>query len=358
MNCFFQKFHVLLILMASLAFGAPEAWAQDKVEIGPVAEVANLQGPGRAARLLEGAKKEGDLTLYHVMPSIDMAPVIEAFTKKYGLNVKTWRASSETVLQKVITESRGGRFVVDLVENNSPELEAMHREKLLQAVNSPAQMDVIAEALPEHKEWMGNTIDVFVQAYNTNLIKKEELPKSYQDLLDPKWKGRLGIEAADQNWFALLSQELGPEKVEKLFRSIVEVNGISVRIGHTQLANLVAAGEVPLGLTVLNYTPPQLKQKGAPIDSFLLAPGIAYFRGIALLKKSPHPHAAMLFYDFLQSEEGQQILLNRSKYPVHKKLTTLKDKTPLKYIDPAKALDNGEKWLKSYEEIVIKRAKS
>jgi iron(III) transport system substrate-binding protein len=334
------------------------AWGQDKGESAQVLEAANLQGPARAARLLDGAKKEGELMLYHVMPAIDMAPVIEAFTKKYGIPVKTWRSSSETVLQRVITESHGARFVVDLVENNSPELEAMHRERLLQAVNSPSHQDIIPEALPEHREWVGNTIDVFVQAYNTNLIKKEDLPKSYSDLLDPKWKGRLGLEAADQNWFAMLSQELGQEKVEKLFRSIVELNGISVRSGHSQLANMVAAGEVPLALTVLNYTPPQLKLKGAPIDSFILSPGIAYFRGIALLKKSPHPFAALLFYDFLQSEEGQQILVNRSKFSVNKKLTNLKEKIPLKYIDPAKALDNAERWTRSYEEIVTKRAKS
>ncbi|MDB5762535.1 MAG: fbpA 3 [Herminiimonas sp.] len=342
------------LLLFGLFAGIP-AFAQSNKTALSVAEIAMLQGDNRQQRLIEGAKKEGELTLYNVMPVSDMTPVMDAFTKKYGIKVKAWRAGSEAVLQRIVTEAHGGRFEVDIVENNSPEMEALHREKLLQQVKSPSHDDIMPQALPAHREWVGNTIDIFVQAYNTSKIKKEELPKSYQDLLDPKWKGRLGIEAEDQGWFALLIQELGPEKGTKLFRDIINTNGISVRKGHSLLANLVASGEVPLALTALNYAPAQLKQKGAPIDSFIISPGIAYFRGIGLAKKAPHPYAAMLYYDFMQSEEAQQILAKRFKIPVSRKIDTPEKKLHLKFIDPAAAIDMNDKWIKVYEDTVTKR---
>lgn len=308
-------------------------------------------------RLVEGAKKEGELTLYQSAPIEDLAPIIDAFTKKYGIKVNSWRSSSENVLQRVITEARGGRFDVDVVENNAPEMEALHREQLLQQVKSPYIDDVIPQAIPTHKEWVGTTIDIFVQAYNTDKVKKEELPKTYQDLLNPKWKGRLGIEAEDQGWFATLTQELGGEKGVKLFKDIVAANGISVRKGHTLLTQLVASGEVPLGLTIYNYKPEQLKQKGAAIDWFLIPPTIAQFRTMAMTKKAPHPHAAVLFYDFMLAE-GRSLLTKKAFVSTSKKYESPLTKVPLKFIDPATALDNQDRWVETYQQVIVNNASS
>src|SRR5439155_10084312 len=138
--------------------------------------------------------------------------------------------------------------------------------------------------------------------YNTNLVKKADLPKSYDDLLDPKWKGRIAIEADDSDWFAGLVGQLGQERGTKLFRDIAATNGFSVRKGHTLLANLVAAGEVPLALTVFNYTAEQLKRKGAPVDWLPLPPVVSMPNSIAVANAAPHPHAAVLFLDFMLSE--------------------------------------------------------
>jgi iron(III) transport system substrate-binding protein len=345
---------LLLLAAALLNFQLGGAVHAQDASAAVLAATA-LQGANRQQALVDGARKEGTLNLYHTMPSADMNPVIEAFSKKYGIAVKPWRASSEQVLQRTLAEARAGRATVDLVENNSPEMEALHREGLLQKTISPTLADVIPQALPAHREWAGNTIDVFVQAYNTNLVRKEDLPKSYDDLLDPKWKGKLGIEANDMNWFGALAQKLGPEKTTKLFKDIVDKNGISVRNGHVLLANLVASGEVPFALTALNYSVPQLKQQGAPIDMVQLAPAIAYFRGIGVARKAPHPYAAMLFYDFIEGEEGQRILVGRSKIPVLEKLESALDREKITFIDPAQFLDNYAQWTKMYEESVTKR---
>ncbi len=354
MNKLLSRFSVLALLLVN---SYATAVAADPPKAAPsVKEIALYQGPDRQERLVEAARKEGELLIYNAAPIEDLQPIATAFTRKYGVKVKFWRASSESVLRRVLSEAQGGRFEVDIVENNAPENEALHRENLLQEVRSPHIKDLIPQASPAHKEWVGSAYDVFVAAYNTNLVKKEELPKTYQDLNDPKWKGRLGIEAEDQGWFATVVEEMADQQGLKLFNEIATKNGFSVRKGHSLLANLVASGEVPLALTAYNWKPMQLKEKGVPIEWFTLSPAIAQFRTVAMPKKAPHPHAAVLFYDFMLSE-GQALLASRSLVPTSKKTDFPLAKVPVKFIDPVRALDMQAKWIKTYDEVIIKRAR-
>jgi iron(III) transport system substrate-binding protein len=345
-----------LVLLSLNLYAAPAAQAQPNPGTS-FAEIALYQGADRQQRLVEGAKSEGALMLYGSLPVNNLTPVIDAFTRKYGIKVRSWRSGSEVVLQKTTSEMLAGRFEVDIVENNSPEMEALHRFKMLGRVISPLQAEIMPKATPAHKEWAAYATSVFVQAYNTDKIKKAELPKTYQDLLDPKWKGRLGIEANNHHWFATVTQELGQEKGEQLFKKIVDTNGISVRKGHTLLGQMVASGEVPLALTVLSFTPTQLKEKGAPIDSFIIAPVITEPRGIGVLRTTRNPHAALLFYDFMLSQEAQQILANHHVVPTSTKVDTPWTKLPLKFIDPAQSLELNEKRIKTYEDAVTKRTR-
>ncbi len=321
--------------------------------------LANYQGADRRQRLIEGAKKEGVLSLYTSLTVDDMTVLNVAFEKLYGIKVRMWRAACDKVLQRVLAEHQAGRAEVDIIECNAPPLEAMHREGVLQSVRSPWQSELIAAAMPVHREWAGTRLNVFVQAFNTKLVKREELPKSYADFLDPRWKGRLSIEATDDDWFASVVRGLGigEEKGVKLFRDIVAQNGMSVRRGHTLLTNLVASGEVPFALTVYNFTAEQVKQKGAPLDWFVLSPAVARANGVALAKRSPHPHAALLYYDFMIGDEGQQILFKRDFVPTSRKIDTPLNRGPLVVIDPALVLDESDKWAKRYDDIFIKQIK-
>jgi len=192
---------------------------------------------------------------------------------------------------------------------------------------------------------------VWVQVYNTNLIRKADLPRTYQDLLDPRWKGKLGIEASDFDWFATVVNELGEAKGLKLFRDLVAANGVSVRKGHTLLTQLVASGEVPFALTVYNYKAEQLKVKGAPIAWLAVGTAIARPNGLAIAKRAPNPHSALLFYDFEISEEGQKVLLSRDFVPTNRKVDTPLGRLPLKFVDARVMLDEYDKWVKLYEEI-------
>jgi iron(III) transport system substrate-binding protein len=343
--------HPSSLLLAFCLVAAAPALAQT------AAEVAAYAGPDRGQRLLEGARREGSINLYTSLTVDDMTVLNAAFEKKTGVKVRMWRAASDKIVQRAIAEAKASRFDVDAIESNAPSLEILHREGLLQAVRSPHHADLIPAAVPEHREWAGARLSVFVHAYNTRLVKKEELPSSYGELLHPRWKGKLGIEASDEDWFAGVVRGLGEDKGLKLFRDLVATNGLSVRRGHTLLANLVASGEVPLALTVYNFTAEQLKQKGAPLDWFVLPPAVARATGVAVATRAPRPHAALLYYEFMIGDDGQRILLERDFVPASRKTETTLNRGPLTIVDPALLVDQGERWAKLYEEIIVKQAR-
>jgi iron(III) transport system substrate-binding protein len=305
---------------------------------------------------LEGARKEDGFNLYTSMITADQEVLADAFAKKYGIKLQSWRASSEALLQRIVSEARAGRFNADVVDNNVTQVEALRRERLLQKVESPQHAGLIGEAVPAHKEWVGNSIDLIIQGYNSNKIKPADLPKSYQDLLNPKWKGQLGVEATDQHWFAAILEDLGRDAGMELFKKIVDTNGISVRNGHALLANMVASGEVPLALTVYQYLPAAIKRKGGPLEPFVISTATGAFRSVGVLKNTRHPYTALLYYDFLLSPEGQQILLSRSRAPTSKGVDSPWKNTPIKFIDPVRQLDLNDQWTRDFETAVTKRA--
>ena len=319
---------------------------------------ARAQAPERMQRLAEAAKKEGTVMVYHSSQTSDLQPVFEAFTKKYGVKVTDWRSSSENVVQRTIRENSAGRHEVDFIENNLPEMEALHREKLLRAIDTPLYADITRGIVPSHHEYATSTLDVFVLAYNTDKVKKDELPKAYKDLLDPRWKGRIGAEVDDQGWFGTLTEQLGGEKGVKLFREIADTNGITVRKGHTLLAKLVASGEVPLALDVYSYKPPQLKRKGESIDWFTMDPIIVQLHGVAVVKNAPHPNAAELLHDFFLGAEGQALLAKKDFTPSNRKVPSEFDGKTLHPVNPSEAIDKDQEWLKLYQENVTRRSKS
>jgi len=343
-----------LLGAAAAALALPGVMHQAQAQAparGSVAELANYAGADRQQRLIEGAKKEGNLSIYTSAQSDDMGALVAGYEKKYGIKVSVWRAGSEKVLQRAVTEARGNRHTVDIIETNGPELESMSREKILQAIKSPHLAQLIPQAIRPHGEWVGTRLNVFVQAYNTKLVKKEELPKTWDDLLHPRWKGRLGIEAEDQDWLSGVVGELGEARGVKLFKDMVAANGMSVRKGHTLLTQLVVSGEIPFALTVYNYKAEQLKDKGAPIDWFSIGTPIARPNGVAVLRQSPNPHAAILFYDFEISEEGQKILAERDFVPTNAKVESPFGKGAMKFVDSRLMLDEYDKWNKLYEDI-------
>jgi iron(III) transport system substrate-binding protein len=234
-------------------------------------------------------------------------------------------------------------------------MESMQRERLFQEIKTPALSSLLPAAILPHREWIGTRLNIFVAAYNTGLIKKGELPKRYDDLLDRRWAGKLGVEAEDSDWFGGVVSALGEDKGLKLFRDIVAANGISVRKGHTLLANLVVSGEVPLALTAYAYKAEQLRKSGAPIGWFVIPPGVARFEGAGVARRASHPNAAILFFEFMLTD-GQDILLARDFFPARANARPLPEGASLHFLDSAKGLDEFPKWSKQYRDIVANQA--
>ena len=341
-----RQFVLLILALCTLH----SAIAQNKVDA--VAAIAMYEGADRLERLIAAAKKEGALNLYTSIAASDISLMTGEFEKRYGVKVNVWRAANDKVLQRVMAEQAAHRSDVDIVQIASLELEALARENALQEVRSPIFSQLIAGAVPKHHQWAAHYLNVWVQAYNTQKVRKDELPKTYADLLDPRWKGRLGIEAKNEEWFYTVVDGIGEAAGLKFFRDLVAGNGISVRTGHSLLNNLVVSGEVPLALTVYNYMPEQAKAKGAPIDWFVIQPAIARANGVALARQAPHPHAATLFHEFILSEEMQRLMSKSGYVPTHRNVESPLKNISLTLIDTDKALNAGEKWSRIFDRTI------
>ena len=306
---------------------------------------------------IAAAKKEGTLTLYTTIAEKDLPTLIKPFESKYGVKVNVWRAGTSNILQRAVQETAAKKYAVDVIHIGAPEMEALAREQVLLSITSPVQNDLQPGSVPAHRQWAATLLSVWVQAYNTKLIKKESLPRTYRDLLDPKWKGKLGVEGKDEDWFAsVVDVTGGGETGLKFFRELVATNGLSVRQGHTLLNNLVISGEVPLALNIYNYMPEQARKKGAPIDWFAIEPAIARSNGVGVARHAPHPNAARLLYDYLLGD-AQQYFVSMDYVPSNTKVTS-----PLKGIrivqaNPARSLDESDKWATLFQSTVVRRVR-
>ena len=319
-----------------------------------VAHVFVASVAAQTADRVAAAKKEGTLTVYTTIAEKDWPTLVKPFESKYGIKVTVWRAGTSNVLQRAVQEAAARRYDVDVIHVGAPEMEALAREQVLMPITSPVQQDLQPGSVPQHHQWAATLLSVWVQAYNTRLVKKEDLPKTYKDLLNPKWKGKLGIEGKDEDWFASVVDVMGGgEAGLKFFRDLMAINGLSVRQGHTLLNNLVISGEVPLALNIYNYMPEQAKKKGAPIDWFVIEPAIARSNGVGVARHAPHPNAAMLFYDYLLGD-GQQYFVSMDYVPSNTKVASPLKGIRITQANPARSLDESAKWTALFERTMTR----
>ncbi len=302
--------------------------------------------------LVERAKKEGAVTLYTSMQLVDSRPLTEAFEKRYGIKVSLWRASGEKVAQRVVTEARGGRFDVDVVETDGAQMEILHRERQLAPFTSPEIAEIPAHLLPAHKGYVPTRLSLYVLAYNTQRVPASEVPDSYEALLDPKWTGRFAIEAADVAWFAAVAKSMGEEKGIAYFRRLAAMKP-SIRSGHTLMVELVAAGEIDMALDAHVQGVARLKDKGAPIQWKALQPAFGQPSSVGVARRAPHPNAALLLADFVVSREGQEIIKSRNRVPSSRAVDSPLNKFRYELIDPALMLEEWERWSKLWSAIFL-----
>jgi iron(III) transport system substrate-binding protein len=334
-----------LISAFLLAAAAPLASAQS------FADLASDDSPSRHQRLVQAARMEGSLTVY-TSNAADTLKVLSAdFEKRYGVRVDAWRASSAKVLQRAVAEKRANRWDFDAVSVSSPELEALSREKLLQEINSGWHGEMLEGTLPAHRGWAPQFINVFVQAYNTQAVKKRDLPERWTDLLEPRWRGMLGVEAKAGEWYCSLLRNLGEEKGTELFRQIAARNGLSVRSGNSVLANMVVSGEVPMALAVYSHMIDQARQQGAPVDWFAIEPTIGRSNGVGVSRRPPHPNAALLYYEYAIGD-AQPLMLKMNYLSPLKKLASPLRGARILFVDPAEDSAEVERCDNAYDALI------
>jgi iron(III) transport system substrate-binding protein len=338
----------LLLVLAALAIALPAA-AQGKND-----DVYRYEGADREARLVQRARQEGTVVLYTSLAPTESKPLAEAFEKKYGVKVELWRALSDKVVQRVVTEAQGNRHTVDVVETNGPEMEAIAHERLLAEVRSPYLADLPKDGVPAHGTWYPDRLNFFVVGFNTQKVKREELPATYEGFLDPKWKGRIGLEATDSEWMAALVKHWGEAKGMDFFRKLAAMKP-DVRKGHVLLAQLVASGEIPVGLTMYQANVSSLKAKGAPIDFVPVQPVVARAQGIGVARNAPHPAAALLFLDFVISPEGQKLYESMGRAPASARVKSELSNFPFVMTDAGTVLKEADKWDGLWNPLFISR---
>src|SRR5882762_416901 len=329
-------------------------FAQAQRDTAKNREIYLYRGADREKRILEGARKEREVAVYTSLNLKDSVPIVEVFEKKYGgVKVQLWRSSSEKVLQRAAAEARAGRFTCDILETNGPEMEAMHREELLEEFFSPHFKDLPPAAFPRHRHYVADRFNFFTIAYNTNLVKANEVPNTYEDLINPRFAGRVGLEASDVDWFGAVVKSMGEEKGLAFFRKLAAAKP-EMRSGHTLMAELVASGEIPLAATIYNHNAERLVVKGAPIRWKALKPTFGRPYAIGVARRAPPHHVALLFSVFMITREGQTILKERNRVPSSRAVETHLNKFAFEMIDPVITLDEADRWEKLWSDLFLK----
>jgi len=346
---------IALALVLFAGAGPGSGWAQSP---STVAQIAMYKGADRQARLEAGAQREGRLTLYSSLNLEESQPIIEAFTKKYPfIRTEIYRASGEDVALKLITEYRGRKFLADVLETTGVDVAKVLKEGFLQQFFSPRAGSLPRAAKDPKGLWVMTRANMIVLGFNTRLVPDAEVPKTYDDLLNPKWKGKMSLEAEDQIWLATLWEFWGEAKAREYFTRLGQ-QALTVRKGHTVLAELIAAGEIALSPNIYNHRPDRMRRRGAPIDWLPLIPVVAVPHMISLPKNATNPHAAMLWIDFVLSKEGQTELAKQGRVPIHPLVAADPPRlnTGFRFItlDPMKFLDKFDFYNRLWEELLIK----
>jgi len=305
-----------LLLALIVSAGATVALAQDA---SPSDNPVTYRGTDREQRLVDGARKEGQVTVYSSM-IVDQAlrPLIDAFQTKYPfIKAQYVRDDPPQQLQKIMAESRAGRMVADVLESTGLEV-PIRAADIDQPFWSP-QIDAYDPGLLDPDNfWAPMRTSYLGACYNTNLVKPGEAPKSFADYLDPKWKGKIAwpsTVAGAMLFITGVRNFMGEDKAFTYLQKLAQQAIVSIPSANRVVVDRVMAGEYSLCLDAFLHHPIISARKGAPIAPLPLDPVLTVVSSVMLPKTPPHPYAAMLFIDFLLSREGQQTLQRADYFP-------------------------------------------
>ena len=240
--------------------------------------------------------------------------------KKYPfIQAKKTRVQSQRLLVRFETESRAGKHTADIVRTTDWYIDIFKKKGLLLKYEPPERKNIPDELKDRDGFYTSLYMAVHALAYNTRLVPKNELPRSYDDLLEPKWKGKMGVEDAAYVWFVNVLKMKGEKQGIEYMRRLARQD-VSLRASTTLLTNLVAAGEMPLAIDLYADDVERTKKAGAPLDWVAFDPMIVHTIAGGINKNAPHPNASKLFMDFLLSEDGQRLYLSHNVHTTRRGL--------------------------------------
>jgi len=266
-------------------------------------------------RLIEGAKKEGKLLWYTALNINDATMLTKRFEQLYPfIKTEMLRLGGRELVTKILMEANTRVFRADVIESVSIDGHILKKRGLLEKYISPEASAYPTSVKDPDGTWTSFFINTHVLVHNTNLVKKDEVPRTYEELINPKWKGKIIIRDDDFPTFGMMLRVMGREKGLNFMRRLA-AQGVELRSGSTLAIQDISAGAAPLGMNLYGTRVEELKKKQAPIDWTPMEFVIVSIEPLSVAAKAPNPNAARLFVDFLLSKEGQGLMRDRSRIP-------------------------------------------
>lgn len=328
---------------------------------------ANFAAAEPSADMIAKAKAEGEVVWYTGMIIKQVVrPLVETFREKYGIEVKYTESGDSATVLKLTSQARAGKMEADLFDSPGTSIPPLGKAGLIEPFSPDSMAKYDSMFKPESKLYSGIYALYLTTNYNTDLVKADEAPKTYEDLLDPKWKGKIvwtdtrGI-SGPPGFIGNILKAMGDEKGMAYLKELAKQGIVRDPGNQRVILDKVISGQYALGLMTYNHHAVISQAKGAPVAWVKMEPLVANLGVIALVKNAPHPNAAKLFLEFMFSDDGQKIIAaagyppgdpdvppkDPSISPVtgHFKTTLLTPEISSQESEPLKT------WLKIYDEL-------
>lgn len=318
----------------------------------------SLSGRAREEFLVAGAKREGEVVDYTTTNHQMSGPLVNLFQNKYPfVTVKLARIGGSKIIQRAETEAKAGLHAMDVIGTGELGIVSLVDQGVIAKYVSPMRENLRQGFADREGLWTVQHATLLFSAYNKKLVKAEEAPRSWEDFLDPRWKGKLSLDTEAFEWMAFLIKQMGEKRALEYFERLTKQE-IKFLRGRSLQLQLLAAGEFPITMVSNANLILDLKKSGAPIEWIRISPVLLRPSLLMLAANAPHPHAAMLYLDFLLSKEGQSLLAASGRLPARKDVETEERELHegLKFFmpDPLETGRNYKKLAALYEKILLK----
>ena len=282
----------------------------------------SLSGRAREEFLVAGAKREGEVADYTSVNHQMSGPLVKLFEKKYPfISVKLARIGGSKIIQRAETEAKAGLHAVDVIGTGELGIVSLVDRGVMAKYVSPMRENLREGFADKEGLWTVQHATLLFAAFNRKLVKADEVPRSWEDFLDPKWKGKLSLDTEAFEWMGFLLKHMGEQRALRYFERLTKQDVKFLR-GRSLQLQLLAAGEFPITMVSNANLILDLKKAGAPIEPIRISPVLLRPSLLLLAANAPHPNAAMLYLDFLLSKDGQNLLASSGRLPARTDVQT------------------------------------